>query len=73
MCITLIGKVLSLSDNKKTGLVSVNGKELELNLGLVDVQKGDFVSCAAGIAVEKLKKADALAILNSRRLAFGQK
>ncbi len=65
MCITIIGRVLKASG--KTGVVEVEGTKRNMNLSLVDVKPGDFVSCALDLAVEKLDAQEAMAIIGARR------
>lgn len=64
MCITIVGKITSVRGKK--GIAMVDGKERELDLGLVDVKEGDFVSCALNLAVEKLDSKEANEILSAR-------
>ena len=65
MCVTIVGKVVKA--NGKKGVVEIGGKTQEMNLSLVDVKRGDFVSCALGLAVEKIDAGEAVSILNARR------
>ena len=51
MCITTPGKILKINGNKAT--VEIAGKTTEIRIDLVDVKVGDYVYCAAGMAVEK--------------------
>lgn len=64
VCMTIVGKVLEVQGKK--GVVEVEGKKREIDLKLVDAKAGDFVSCALGLAVEKLDPKEARAILDSR-------
>jgi hydrogenase maturation factor len=68
MCIAIIGKVIKV--NQKSCIVEINGKKQELNPGIVKLKEGDYVSCAAGLVVEKLENKDALSIINSRKKVF---
>lgn len=65
MCVTIVGKVIEA--NGKKGVVEIGGKTRKMNLSLVDVKRGDFVSCALNLAVEKIEKKEAISILNARR------
>ncbi len=51
MCVTSLGRVLSISGNK--AIVEIAGKNEEIRIDLVDVNKGDYVYCASGMAIEK--------------------
>jgi hydrogenase assembly chaperone HypC/HupF len=51
MCITTPAKVTEINGNK--ALVELKGKTIEVRIDLVDVAVGDYVYCAAGMAVEK--------------------
>jgi hydrogenase maturation factor len=51
MCITTPAKVTQINGNK--ALVEIKGKTIEVRIDLVDVVEGDYVYCAAGMAVEK--------------------
>ncbi|MBI2233257.1 MAG: HypC/HybG/HupF family hydrogenase formation chaperone [Candidatus Aenigmarchaeota archaeon] len=51
MCVTSVGKVLEIKGN--TAVVDINGKLSEVRIDLVDAKTGDYVYCAAGMAVEK--------------------
>ena len=52
MCITSLGKIIKIYDNKAE--VEINGKISEVRIDLVKVSVGDYVYCAAGMAVEKV-------------------
>ncbi|MBI2597876.1 MAG: HypC/HybG/HupF family hydrogenase formation chaperone [Candidatus Diapherotrites archaeon] len=65
MCIAIVGKLVKV--NGKTGVAKVDGKSRQIDMSLVDAKRGDFVSLALNLAVEKLEKKEALAILNARR------
>ncbi len=51
MCITTPGKVLKIDGNK--AVVEIKGTLSEVRIDLVKVNVGDYVYCAAGMAVEK--------------------
>lgn len=65
MCMTIVGKVIKTGGKK--GIVEIGGKTREMNLSLVDVKQGDFVSCALDLAIEKIEASEAISILNARR------
>jgi len=65
MCLTIVGKILEV--NGKKGVAEVDGERREVNLGLVDVKIGDYVSCSLDLAIEKLETDDAIDILNARK------
>jgi hydrogenase assembly chaperone HypC/HupF len=51
MCITTPGKILKIEGNR--AVVEINGKTSEVRIDLVKVGVGDYIYCAAGMAVEK--------------------
>ncbi len=51
MCITTPGRIVRIDGNK--AVVRLNEKDIEIRIDLVDVAVGDYVYCAAGMAVEK--------------------
>lgn len=53
MCITTPGKILKIEGNKAT--VDINGELAEVRIDLVKAVVGDYVYCAAGMAVEKVE------------------
>ncbi|MEK6942259.1 MAG: HypC/HybG/HupF family hydrogenase formation chaperone [archaeon] len=65
MCVTIVGKVLEV--NGKKGIVEVDGKQREMDFSLAKIKRGDFVSCALNLAVEKIENEEAISILNARR------
>lgn len=50
MCVAVPGKVVEITGT--TGKVDFGGNLLEVNLGLVDVEIGDYVLVHAGCALE---------------------
>jgi len=57
MCQATAGKVISVSGKKAK--VLIDGKQNTINTEFVKVKKGDYVICAANIAVEKISKEEA--------------
>jgi hydrogenase expression/formation protein HypC len=52
MCITTPAKVVEIDGNK--AIVEISGRKEEVRIDLIDsVNIGDYVYCAAGMAVEK--------------------
>ncbi|MBI4021405.1 MAG: HypC/HybG/HupF family hydrogenase formation chaperone [Candidatus Aenigmarchaeota archaeon] len=51
MCVTALGKVLQVSG--KLARVEIAGEVQEVRIDLVPVRAGDYVYCAAGMAIEK--------------------
>lgn len=51
MCITTPGKILKIEGNR--ALVDISGNVSEVRIDLVKAKVGDYVYCAAGIAVER--------------------
>ncbi len=51
MCITTPAKVVSVDGN--IALVEINGRTVRVRIDLVPSKPGDYVYCAAGMAVEK--------------------
>ncbi|MCX6816050.1 MAG: HypC/HybG/HupF family hydrogenase formation chaperone [Candidatus Aenigmarchaeota archaeon] len=51
MCITTPGKILKITGNK--ALVDICGAVHEVRIDLVNAVVGEYVYCAAGMAVEK--------------------
>ena len=51
MCITTPGKIISIAGNMAK--VEINGLLSDVRIDLVEVKAGDYVYCAAGMAVEK--------------------
>lgn len=54
MCITTPGRIIEVNGNK--AIVELNGKKHEIRIDLVDACVGDYVYCAAGMAVEKASR-----------------
>jgi hydrogenase expression/formation protein HypC len=52
MCIAIPGKVLEIKDHK--GVVSFNGAEMNVHMGMVEANVGDYVLVHAGCAIEVL-------------------
>lgn len=50
MCITTAAKIIEINGNK--AVVEIDGKKEEVRIDLVDVNVGDYVYCASGMAVE---------------------
>lgn len=62
MCVALPGKILSIDG--KTGTVDFQGNILNVNLGVVNAQVGDYVLVHAGYAIEVMKQDKAEEILS---------
>ena len=71
MCLTIVGKV-TMAKGKK-GTVEVEGIKREMDLSMVKVKKGDYVSCALNIAVEKIDSEEAGEILKARACLLEKK
>lgn len=62
MCVALPGKVTEI--NGLVGKVDFNGNIVEVNMGIVDAQIGDYVLVHAGCAIEVINKDIAEDMLN---------
>lgn len=62
MCVALPGKVLETDGF--CGKVDFQGNIVEVNLGVVDAQPGDYVLVHAGCAIEVMKQDKAEEILD---------
>ncbi len=63
MCLSIPGKVISISEDK--AIVSVGGTEYEASLQLLnDVQVDDYVLIHTGFAIQKISEEDALETLS---------
>jgi hydrogenase maturation factor len=51
MCITTPGRILKIDGNK--AIVQINDQLSEVRIDLVKAKVGDYVYCAAGMAVER--------------------
>ncbi len=71
VCITVVGKITEVKGKK--GIAEVEGKKREMDLSLVKVKKGDYISCALNVAVEKLDAEEAEEILKARANLIGKK
>ena len=61
MCVAFPGKVLSIKD--RSAEVDFDGNIARVNIGLVDVQEGDYVLVHAGMAIESMNEEKALGLL----------
>lgn len=52
MCVTSKGRILEIDG--KIAKVEINGKILDIRIDLVNAKIGEYVYCAAGMAVEKV-------------------
>lgn len=52
MCLAIPGKILKIKD--QIAEVDFDGIVKDINIALVNVQKGDFVMVHAGFAIEKM-------------------
>ncbi|MFC2143374.1 HypC/HybG/HupF family hydrogenase formation chaperone [Candidatus Aenigmatarchaeota archaeon] len=57
MCMASLGQIIEI--NGKAAKAMINKKEMVIAIDLVDVEKGDYVLCSGGIAIEKLTKEEA--------------
>ena len=62
MCVAVPGKIISVKDN--TAKVDFKGNRIEVSLGLVNAQAGDYVLVHAGCAIEVMKKDSALELMD---------
>lgn len=53
MCLAIPGRIISI-DNQ-LALVDFNGIKKDINVGIVDVEIGDYVMVHAGFAIEKME------------------
>lgn len=63
MCQFIVGKVININENKAK--VNIKGKNRILDTQLVDVNKGDYVICAADYILEKIDEEEAKMILGN--------
>jgi len=61
VCVAFPGKVLSIKD--RSAEVDFDGNIARVNIGLVDVQEGDYVLVHAGMAIESMNEEKALGLL----------
>ncbi|MBC7765678.1 MAG: HypC/HybG/HupF family hydrogenase formation chaperone [Hyphomonadaceae bacterium] len=61
MCVAVPGKVIEI--NQRQGKVSFGSTIIDIDLGLVNVNVGDFVLVHAGCAIEVMQKEHAEEIL----------
>jgi hydrogenase expression/formation protein HypC len=61
MCVAYPGRVLSIEGRKAK--VDFNGNTVDVNIGVVDAQTGDYVLVHAGCAIEAMSKEKADSIL----------
>ncbi len=64
MCITAIGRILTIDGNK--AVVQLKKSVREVRIDLVDVQEGDYIYISANLAIEKIDKQEAENILAER-------
>jgi hydrogenase maturation factor len=64
MCITTIGKVIKIDNNK--AVVQLKKSTREIRVDLLDVKEGDYVYVSGNLGVEKIEKKEAEQILNDR-------
>jgi hydrogenase assembly chaperone HypC/HupF len=64
MCITTIGKIISVDGNK--AVVQLKHSRREVRTDLVKVKKGDYVYVSANLAIEKIDKKEAEKILDTK-------
>ncbi len=62
MCVAVPGKIISINDN--TAKVDFKGNRIDVSLGLVNAQVGDYVLVHAGCAIEVMKKDSALELMD---------
>jgi len=65
MCQAPVGKVVEAEDGRLT--VQYNGKTRSLRSRLEGVQKGDYVTFSMDIAIDKIDKEEAAAILGDMK------
>lgn len=65
MCQAPVGKVVEIG--KTSIVVEYNGKKRELNSKLVRVKKGDYVTFSLDIAIDRIEKEEAEAILEGMK------
>lgn len=63
MCQAPVGKVIHIGKNKI--IVEYNKKRRELNSKLVDVKEGDYVTFSLDIAIDRIEKEEAEAIMGN--------
>ncbi|MBI4182288.1 MAG: HypC/HybG/HupF family hydrogenase formation chaperone [Candidatus Aenigmarchaeota archaeon] len=51
MCVTAVGRVLEVQGNH--AVVEIQGKRERVRIDLVPATVGDYLYCAAGMAIEK--------------------
>ena len=61
MCIAIPGKIISLDPPRAK--VDFNGNLVEVNVGLIDPEIGDYVLVHAGCAIEIMEKDKALELI----------
>jgi hydrogenase expression/formation protein HypC len=61
MCIAIPGKIVSLDPPRAK--VDFNGNLVEVNVGLIDPEIGDYVLVHAGCAIEIMEKDKALELI----------
>ena len=61
MCVAYPGEVISIEGRK--AIVDFNGNTVDVNIGIVEVQVGDYVLVHAGMAIETMSKDKANEIL----------
>jgi hydrogenase maturation factor len=65
MCITAIGKIIKVENNK--ALVQLEKSRREVRIDFVDAKKGDYIYVSGELGVEKIDKEDAKKILSERK------
>ena len=53
MCLAIPGKILEIKNHMAE--VDFNGIVKDINIAMVDVEKGDYVMVHAGFAIEKME------------------
>lgn len=59
MCLAIPGKIRSVDKKTHHAKVSFDGIEKDVNIEIVNVEKGDYVIVHAGYAIEKLDSKEA--------------
>lgn len=63
MCLAIPGKIKSIGKKTNIALVDFDGIERDVNVSLIEAEKGDYVIVHAGYAIQKLTSKDAKEVL----------
>lgn len=62
MCLAFPGKIISIENQQ--AIVDFKGIQKKINISLVEVEVGDFVTVHAGFAIQALSAEDAREVIN---------